>query len=152
MSCRLALPKIEALQPRVRGIRFHTKGRVCMRKTMMGVAIAFAALVSLTPMAQAQTLNLEGIKLPTAEENAKMPVPAVADPAPHIGIAVDVPGAKELPDPKLIYKVVFDLAPAAKSPDEINPGLLTVGRFVNTLAKYVEQHDNRNLIVVIHSG
>ena len=38
-----------------------------------------------------------------------MPVPEVATAAPHIGIAVDVPGAKELPDPKLIYKVVFDL-------------------------------------------
>ena len=123
-----------------------------MRKTMTGVAIAFAALMSLAPMAEAQTLNLEGIKLPTAEENAKMPVPAVADPAPHIGIAVDVPGAKELPDPKLIYKVVFDLAPGPKSPDEINPGLLTVGRFVNTLAKYGVPQDHRKFIVVFHRG
>jgi len=123
-----------------------------MRKTMTGVAIAFAALMSLTPMAQAQTLNLEGIKIPTAEENAKMPVPEVATPAPHIGIAVDVPGAKELPDPKLIYKVVFDLAPAAKTPSEINPGLLTVGRFVNTLAKYGVPQDHRKFIVVFHRG
>jgi len=123
-----------------------------MRKTMTGVAIAFAALMSLTPMAQAQTLNLEGIKIPTAEENAKMPVPEVATPAPHIGIAVDVPGAKELPDPKLNYKVVFDLAPAAKTPGEINPGLLTVGRFVNTLAKYGVPQDHRKFIVVFHRG
>src|SRR3569833_347495 len=123
-----------------------------MRKTMIRAAMVFAALVSLAPVAQAQTLNLEGIKLPTAEENAKMPVPEVAAPAPHIGIAVDVPGAKELPDPKLIYKVVFDLAPAAKSPDEINPGLLTVGRFVNTLAKYGVPQDHRKFIVVFHRG
>ncbi len=123
-----------------------------MRKTMTGVAVAFAALMSLAPMAQAQTLNLDGIKLPTAEENAKMPVPEVATPAPHIGIAVDVPGAKELPDPKLIYKVVFDLAPAAKTPGEINPGLLTVGRFVNTLAKYGVPQDHRKFIVVFHRG
>ena len=81
-----------------------------------------------------------------------MPVPEVATPAPHIGIAVDVPGAKELPDPKLIYKVVFDLAPAAKTPDEINPGLLTVGRFVNTLAKYGVPQDHRKFIVVFHRG
>ncbi|HEY4276457.1 MAG TPA: DsrE family protein [Rhizomicrobium sp.] len=123
-----------------------------MRKILLGAAIAFAALVSVSPIASAQNLDLTGIKLPTAEENAKMPVPEVATPAPHIGIAVDVPGAKELPDPKLMYKVVFDLAPAAKTPSEINPGLLTVGRFVNTLAKYGVPQEHRKFVVVFHRG
>jgi intracellular sulfur oxidation DsrE/DsrF family protein len=123
-----------------------------MRKILLGAAIAFAAFVSVSPIASAQNLDLTGIKLPTAEENAKMPVPEVATPAPHIGIAVDVPGAKELPDPKLMYKVVFDLAPAAKTPSEINPGLLTVGRFVNTLAKYGVPQEHRKFIVVFHRG
>jgi intracellular sulfur oxidation DsrE/DsrF family protein len=123
-----------------------------MRKTLLGVAAAFAALVSLAPMAGAQTLDLSGIKLPTPAENARMPVPEAAAPPPHVGIALDVPGAKELPDPKLIYKVVFDLAPAAKTPGDINPGLLTVGRFVNTLAKYGVPADHRKFIVVFHRG
>ena len=121
-----------------------------MRKSMMPVAMVFAALVSLTGAASAQ--NMEGITVPTAEENAKMPVPEAAAPAPHVGIALDVPGAKELPDPKLNYKVVFDLAPAAKTPSDINPGLLTVGRFVNTLAKYGVPQDHRKFIVVFHRG
>jgi intracellular sulfur oxidation DsrE/DsrF family protein len=121
-----------------------------MRKSMMHAAMLFAALVCWTPLASAQ--SLEGITLPTAEENAKMPVPEAAAPAPHVGIALDVPGAKELPDPKLIYKVVFDLAPAAKTPGEINPGLLTVARFVNTLAKYGVPADHRKFIVVFHRG
>jgi intracellular sulfur oxidation DsrE/DsrF family protein len=121
-----------------------------MRKSMMHVALAFAALVGMTATASAQ--NMEGITLPTAEENAKMPVPEAAVPPPHVGIALDVPGAKELPDPKLIYKVVFDLAPAAKTPSEINPGLLTVARFVNTLAKYGVPADHRKFVVVFHRG
>lgn len=123
-----------------------------MQKKMLGVAAMFAALVSLAPMGHAQTLDLTGIKLPTPEEIAKMPVPEAAAPPPHVGIALDVPGAKELPDPKLIYKVVFDLAPAAKTPSEINPGLLTVGRFVNTLAKYGVPQDHRKFVVVFHRG
>jgi intracellular sulfur oxidation DsrE/DsrF family protein len=117
---------------------------------MVPVALAFAALVGMTGIASAQ--NMEGITVPTAEENAKMPVPEAAAPPPHVGIALDVPGAKELPDPKLNYKVVFDLAPAAKTPSDINPGLLTVGRFVNTLAKYGVPQDHRKFVVVFHRG
>jgi intracellular sulfur oxidation DsrE/DsrF family protein len=117
---------------------------------MVPVAMVFAALVGMTGVASAQ--NMEGITVPTAEENAKMPVPEAAAPAPHVGIALDVPGAKELPDPKLNYKVVFDLAPAAKTPSDINPGLLTVGRFVNTLAKYGVPQDHRKFVVVFHRG
>ncbi len=119
-----------------------------MRKLMMPVAMVFAALVSLTSVASAQ--SLEGLTLPSAEEMRKLPVPEAADYPPHMGMALDVPGAKELPDPKLVYKVVFDLAPAAKTPSEVNPGLLTVARFVNTLAKYGVHEDHRKFIVVFH--
>ena len=121
-----------------------------MRKSIIRAAFVAAALMGLSGAASAQ--NMEGINVPTAEENAKMPVPEAAAPAPHVGIALDVPGAKELPDPKLMYKVVFDLAPAAKTPGEINPGLLTVARFVNTLAKYGVPADHRKFIVVFHRG
>jgi intracellular sulfur oxidation DsrE/DsrF family protein len=121
-----------------------------MKNSTIRIAFAVAAMMGLSGMAAAQ--NMAGITLPTAEENAKMPVPEVATPAPHVGIALDVPGAKELPDPTLTYKVVFDLAPAAKTPGEINPGLLTVGRFVNTLAKYGVPADHRKFVVVFHRG
>ena len=64
--------------------------------------------------------------------------------------AKPVPGAKELPDPNLTYKVVFDLAAAAPKIDEVNPGLETVARYVNTLAKYGVPPDHRKIAVVFH--
>lgn len=67
-------------------------------------------------------------------------------------VAKDVPGAKELPDPKMIYKVVFDIATAAPKVDEVNPGLTGVVRYVNTLAKYGVPADHRKIAVVFHRG
>ncbi|HUO02083.1 MAG TPA: DsrE family protein [Rhizomicrobium sp.] len=122
-----------------------------MRKSMMPVAMIFAALVGLGGgVAIAQ--NLDGIKLPSKEEMAKLPVPEAADYPPGLGVALDVPNAKELPDPKLIYKDVFDLPTGGKTPSDVNPGLLTVARFVNTLAKYGVPADHRKFVVVFHRG
>ncbi len=66
------------------------------------------------------------------------------------GVANEVPGAKELPDPKLTYKVVFDIAAAAPKVDEVNPGLSEAARYVNTLAKYGVPSDHRRIAVVFH--
>jgi intracellular sulfur oxidation DsrE/DsrF family protein len=65
--------------------------------------------------------------------------PAGDLPVPGYSAARDVPGAHELPDPAMTYKVVFDVAKAA-----------TVARYVNTLAKYGVPADHRKIAVVLH--
>lgn len=71
-------------------------------------------------------------------------------PIPGGEVAKNVPVAHELPDPNLTYKVVFDLAAAAPNIDTVNPGLATVARFVNTLAKYGVSADHRKIVAVFH--
>ena len=66
------------------------------------------------------------------------------------GVAKEVPGAKELPDPNITYKVVFDLAAAAPKVADVNPGLTGVARYVNTLAKYGVPAEHRKIAVVFH--
>lgn len=75
---------------------------------------------------------------------------AASLPIPDQEAAKPIPGAKELPDPNLTYKVVFDLAAAAPKIDEVNPGLTTVARYVNTLGKYGVPEDHRKIAVVFH--
>ncbi len=75
---------------------------------------------------------------------------AQALPIPDGPVARDVPGAKDLPDPGAVYKVVFDLATAAPKIDEVNPGLIMVARYLNTLAKYGVPAEHRKLAVVFH--
>lgn len=77
-------------------------------------------------------------------------VAQAALPIPGGPVAKDVPGAKELPDPGTTYKVVFDIAAAAPKIDDVNPGLLGVARYVNTLAKYGVPADHRKIAVVFH--
>ena len=78
--------------------------------------------------------------------------PAQRLPLPDGPVARDVPGAKELPDPNMTYKVVFDLASAAPKVEEVNPGLTMVVRYLNTLAKYGVPADHRKIAVVFHRG
>lgn len=73
-------------------------------------------------------------------------------PIPSYGAARDVPGAKELPDPRMTYKVVFDLSKAAPKVEDVNPGLIAVARYVNTLAKYGVPASHRKIAVVFHRG
>ena len=67
--------------------------------------------------------------------------PATADSArpllvPGYEAARDLPGARELPDPKVDYKVVFADGQDAKNPGDVNPMLPTIATYVNTLGKY----------------
>jgi len=71
---------------------------------------------------------------------------------PEGGVAQELPGAKDLPDPGVTYKVVFDIAAAAPKIDDVNPGLLGVARYVNTLARYGVPADHRKIAVVLHRG
>lgn len=76
-------------------------------------------------------------------QTAQLPVPA----AP---VARDVPGAKELPDKTLTYKILFDVEKAADKPGDVNPMLLTAGRFINTLTKFGVPADRQKIVVVFH--
>ncbi|HVA95355.1 MAG TPA: DsrE family protein [Candidatus Dormibacteraeota bacterium] len=73
-------------------------------------------------------------------------------PLPDSPVATDIPGAKELPDPNMVYKVVFDISKAAPKIDQVNPGLIGVARFDNTLAKNGVPADHRKIVVVFHQG
>lgn len=97
-----------------------------MRK-LLACTILLAGLLGLSGVAMAQDL----------------PIPGVAP-------AKDQPGAHEYPDPKLTYKIVFDLADGPASPDKVNPGLQGVAEFINTLAKYGVPADHRIIAVVFH--
>ena len=93
-----------------------------------GIAV-FVALVGVSGAARAQAL-----------------------PVPGYEAAKDLPGEKELPDPSMVYKVVFDIGKAAPKIDAVNPGLETVARYLNTLAKNGVQADHRKIAVVFHQG
>jgi intracellular sulfur oxidation DsrE/DsrF family protein len=79
-------------------------------------------------------------------------LPAQALPVPDAPVATNLPGAKELPDPKMVYKVVFDISKAADKVDEVNPMLTAIARFLNTLAKNGVAADHRKIAVVVHQG
>jgi len=80
-----------------------------------------------------------------AQSNQALPVPGI-DPAR------DVPGAKELPDAKTEYKVLFDAAAAPAKPSDVNQMLQTVARYVNTLAKLGVPAEHRKIAVIFHQG
>jgi intracellular sulfur oxidation DsrE/DsrF family protein len=97
-----------------------------MRK-LLACTILLAGLIGLSSVAMAQDLPIPGV------EPAK-----------------DQPGAHEYPDPKLTYKIVFDLADGPATPDKVNPGLRGVAEFINTLAKYNVPASHRIIAVVFH--
>jgi len=97
-----------------------------MRK-FLACTILLAGLIGLSAAAMAQDLPIPGV------EPAK-----------------DQPGAHEYPDPKLTYKIVFDLPGGPDTPDKVNPGLHGVAEFVNTLAKYNVPASHRIIAVVFH--
>ncbi len=77
---------------------------------------------------------------------------AQALPVPGVEAARDVPGAKEMPNPAIVHKVVFDMATASPKPTEVHPMLQAVARYVNTLAKTGVPEANRKVAVVFHQG
>ncbi|MBT5030661.1 MAG: DsrE family protein [Proteobacteria bacterium] len=78
-----------------------------------------------------------------AQDDANLPVP-------NVGVELEVPGAVGMPNPDLNYKVVFDIVAAASQADEVNPGLIGVGQFLNTLAKQGVPAEHRQIAIVLH--
>lgn len=82
-------------------------------------------------------------------------LPALAQSARHLpvpgyGAAKPVPNAQQLPDPNLNYKVVFVVSAAAHKVTQVNPGFVSVARYLNTLAEYGVPADHRHLVIVVH--
>src|SRR5450631_3857734 len=77
---------------------------------------------------------------------ASVPPPLV----PGYEAAKDLPGARELPDPKTDYKVVFADGQDAKNPGDVNPMLPTIATYVNTLGKYGVPAEHRHLVIMFH--
>jgi intracellular sulfur oxidation DsrE/DsrF family protein len=96
---------------------------------MKRTALIAAFLMTITTVASAQTASL---------------------PVPQAPVARDVPDAKELPDKSLTYKILFDAEKGADKPGDVNPTLLTAGRYINTLAKYGVPPEHRQIVVVFH--
>jgi intracellular sulfur oxidation DsrE/DsrF family protein len=70
---------------------------------------------------------------------------------PGYPVARDVPGAHELPDPKMDYKIAWGVGQGAKDmTTEINPSLPTIAQYVNTLAKWGVPKEKRHIIVMFH--
>ena len=69
---------------------------------------------------------------------------------PGYEAAKDLPGARELPDPKTDYKVVFADGQDAKNPGDVNPMLPVIATYVNTLGKYGVPAEHRHIVVMFH--
>ena len=71
---------------------------------------------------------------------------------PGFGVSTDIPNAKQLPDPNMVVKVLFDVSKAAPKPDDVNPILEALARYINTLDKWGVPADHRKLAVIFHQG
>jgi intracellular sulfur oxidation DsrE/DsrF family protein len=69
---------------------------------------------------------------------------------PGYEAAKDLAGARELPDPKTDYKVVFADGQEAKNPGDVNPMLPTIATYVNTLGKYGVPAEHRHIVIMFH--
>ena len=71
-------------------------------------------------------------------------------PFPDAGMARDLPGALEMPDPNLVYKIVFDQIAAPDESGEVSAGLMSVANRYNTLVDRGVPEENIQFVVVIH--
>ena len=69
---------------------------------------------------------------------------------PQFGGIMPVPSAAERPDPKLRYRVLFNITKAAPSPDKINPSLEKVARFVTLLGADKVRPAAGDIVAIIH--
>ncbi|WP_235054346.1 DsrE family protein [Novosphingobium lindaniclasticum] len=80
---------------------------------------------------------------------------ALANDARHpvvqdFGAIVPMPDAKERPDRTLRYRVLFSVTKAPASPDQVNPTLEKVARFINLLGADGVRPEPGDVTVVIH--
>ena len=106
-----------------------------MRTTVIGLTALFLAATA--------------AHVPVRAQEGGRPAPALL--VPGYNVARDVPGAAELPDPNIDYKVLFSVSNGAKDRDaEVNPMLPTIATYLNTLGKYGVPASHRHLVVMFH--
>lgn len=66
------------------------------------------------------------------------------------GKIAPAPGAAMQPDPKLDYRVVFEISKASPASDKPNPSLEKVARFINLLAAGSVKPENRHVLAIVH--
>ena len=91
------------------------------------------------------TMMVAAVLLAAPAWSQELPVPGVA-------AARDVPNAKELPNPKTEYKVLFDAVTGAAKPTEVDGMLTATARYLNTLAKHGVPPANRKIAVIFHGA
>lgn len=83
-----------------------------------------------------------------------MGAPAVAQPTsspiPNFGKITSLPNAAMQPDPKVDYRVVFNITKGAARPDQVNPSLEKVARFMNLLVAGGVHPTKGNIVAVVH--
>ena len=83
-----------------------------------------------------------------------MGAPAVAQPTsspiPNFGKITSLPNAAMQPDPKVDYRVAFNITRAAAKPDQVNPSLEKVARYINLLAAGGVHPSNGSVLAVVH--
>jgi intracellular sulfur oxidation DsrE/DsrF family protein len=75
---------------------------------------------------------------------------AQALPVPAAGTMKDFPEAHELPDPKLDYKIAFNVETMAGSPDQVSPALKGIGTLINTFEKHGVSPSHMHFTAVFH--
>jgi intracellular sulfur oxidation DsrE/DsrF family protein len=95
-------------------------------------------------------LTLAAAVVALMTSTAASPSP-VSDPAvPSFGATHTAPGAAERPDPALRYRVVFSVSKAAARPDQVNPSLEKVARYLNLLAEDGVRPKTGDVVAVLH--
>jgi len=77
---------------------------------------------------------------------------AQALPIPDAPVATNIAGAHEMPNPNTTYRIAFGIKNPAEKVDDVNPGLIAVARYFNTLAVNGVPADHRKIIVVFHGA
>lgn len=88
---------------------------------------------------------IAGVAAPALAEPIPVPNPVITG----YGRAAVIANPNLAPDPKLRYRVVFEVKSGADKPDEVNSGLQKVARFVNLLGGYGIRPQPGDLVVTI---
>jgi intracellular sulfur oxidation DsrE/DsrF family protein len=73
-----------------------------------------------------------------------------SEPVPGYGKISPVPGAANLPDRNLRYRVIFSVTKAADAPAKVNPSLEKVARFLNLLGSQGVELRQTDVVVILH--
>lgn len=98
----------------------------------------------------ASVLALPALALPAPPGLALPAPPGPARLVPDFGAYSDIADPFEKPDPKLRYKVVFDVSQAARTPGAVHQGLERVARMVNLLGRHGVKLQPGDIVVTLH--